>query len=116
MSINMTENYNASVIHLKGKLVGGPLSAEFNQTLHNLLDQGKKNVIVDMSHVGFISSSGLGILISGLTSLRKGGGDLKLAGIRSKMEGLLSITKLDQIFEQYDSVEKAEASFNKSVH
>jgi anti-sigma B factor antagonist len=113
MSLNLTENYNASVIHLKGKLVGGPLSAEFSETLHSLMEKGKKNVIVDMSHVGFISSSGLGILISGLTSLKKGGGDLKLAAISHKMEGLLSITKLDQIFEQYETVEQAEASFNK---
>ncbi len=115
MSLNLTENYNASVIHLKGKLVGGPLAAEFGQTLNNLIEQGKKNVIVDMSHVGFISSSGLGILISGLTSLKKAGGDLKLAAISNKMEGLLSITKLDKIFEQYDSVEKAEASYKKAV-
>ncbi len=115
MSLNLTENYNASTIHLKGKLVGGPLSTEFSQTLHSLMDQGKKNVIVDMSRVGFISSSGLGILISGLTSLRKAGGDLKLAAISNKMEGLLSITKLDQIFDQYNSVEQAEASFSKPV-
>ncbi len=115
MSLNLTENYNASIIHLKGKLIGGPLASEFNQTLHSLMDQGKKNIIVDMSRVGFISSSGLGILISGLASLRKEGGDLKLAAISNKMEGLLSITKLDQIFDHYDSVEQAEASFNKSV-
>lgn len=112
MSISLNENNNAPVIQIKGKLVGGSLSTEFSQMLHNLLDKGKKNVIVDLSRVSFISSSGLGILISGLTSIRKSGGNLKLASISNKVEGLLSITKLDQIFEQYDSVEKAVDSYN----
>lgn len=111
MSISLNERYNASVIQFKGKLVGGPLSAEFHQMLHDLIDQDKKNVIVDLSKVSFISSSGLGILISGFTSLRKSGGDLKLAIISEKIEGLLSITKLNQIFESYDTVEKAAESF-----
>lgn len=113
MSISLNEKYNASVIQLKGKLVGGPLSSEFHQMLHDLMDQGKKNVVVDMGKVSFVSSSGLGILISGLTSLRKNGGDLKLASITDKIEGLLSITKLNQIFDSYESVEKAIDSYNK---
>lgn len=111
MSISLNERYNATIIQFKGKLVGGPLSSEFHQMLHDLLDQGKKNVVVDLSKVNFISSSGLGILISGLTSLRKSGGDLKLAIISEKIEGLLSITKLNQIFDSYDSVDKAIESF-----
>ena len=113
MSLNLEENYNTSIFRIKGKLVGGSLGTEFSQMLHDQLDKGRKNFVVDMSNVGFISSSGLGILISGLTSAKKSGGDLKLAGISSKMEGLLSITKLDQIFEQYKSVEQAVDSYNQ---
>jgi anti-sigma B factor antagonist len=113
MSINVKEGYNAAVTEVKGKLVGGPLASEMEQKLHDLLDQGKKNVVVDLGGVGFISSSGLGILISGLTSMRKQGGDLKLANITNKMEGLLSITKLNQIFEQYPTVKDAANSFGK---
>jgi len=67
--------------------------------------------VIDLSKVGFVNSSGLGILISGLTTMRNGGGDLKLASISSKVEGLLSITKLNQIFEQHPSVEEALNSF-----
>ena len=113
MSITVKENYNAAIIVLKGKLMGGPLSSEMEQTLHNLLDKGMKNVVVDLGGVNFINSSGMGILIGGLTSMRKKGGDLKLANISNKIEGLLSITKLNQIFEQHDSVEKAVKSFGK---
>jgi anti-anti-sigma regulatory factor len=45
--------------------------------------------------------------------MRNGGGDLKLAGITSKVEGLLSITKLNKIFEQFPTVESALKSFEK---
>jgi anti-sigma B factor antagonist len=44
--------------------------------------------------------------------MRKNGGDLKLANISNKIEGLLSITKLNQIFEQFDSVDEAVKSYN----
>lgn len=113
MSMKVKENYNAVVIEMKGKLVGGPLSSEFSNTLYSHMDKGEKNVVVDLGNVTYVNSSGLGILISGLTSMRKNGGDLKLANINNKIEGLLSITKLNQIFEQFDSVDEAVKSYNK---
>ena len=113
MSMKINESYNAVVIELKGKLVGGPLSSEFSHALYDNLDKGKKNVVVDLGGLGFVNSSGLGILISGLTSMRKNGGDLKLANVSNKIEGLLSITKLNQIFEQYDTADEAVKSYNK---
>lgn len=113
MSMKVKESYNALVIELKGKLVGGPLSSEFSQALYTNLDKGMKNVVVDLGGLSFVNSSGLGILISGLTSMRKNGGDLKLANINNKIQGLLSITKLNQIFEQYDTAEEAIKSYSK---
>ena len=111
--MKVKESYNAVVIELKGKLVGGPLSSEFSKTLYDNLDKGKKNVVVDLGGLSFVNSSGLGILISGLTSMRKNGGDLKLANISNKIQGLLSITKLNQIFDQYDTADEAVKSYHK---
>ncbi len=113
MSMKVKENYNAVVIEMKGKLIGGPLSSEFSNALYSHMDKGEKNVVVDLGNVTYVNSSGLGILISGLTSMKKNGGDLKLANINSKVEGLLSITKLNQIFEQFDSVDEAVKSYLK---
>jgi anti-sigma B factor antagonist len=112
MSIKTKESYNVIVMEIKGKLVGGPLSSEISNMLYDLLDEGKKNIVVDLRDINFINSSGLGILINGLTSMRKNGGDLKLANISNKIDGLLSITKLNQIFEKFDSVEEAVKSFS----
>lgn len=107
MKIKTYEKYNAVVVELKGDVMGGDDTKEFNQLLHKLIDEGKKNVIVDLSGVKFMNSSGLGMLISGLTTMKKENGNLKLANVGDKIESLLIITKLITIFETYDSVDEA---------
>jgi anti-sigma B factor antagonist len=112
MKIKTIEHYNAVVIELKGNVMGGPEAQEFSDTLHKLIDEGKRNVILDLAETKFMNSSGLGMLISGYTTLKNGGGSLKLANATEKIESLLVITKLITIFEHYTSVEEAVKSFN----
>jgi anti-sigma B factor antagonist len=111
MNFKIEEKYNAVVLELKGKLMGGPFMQEMNETLHRLIDEGKKNVVVDLGGVTFVSSSGIGILISGYTTMTNSGGNLKIANTSDKVRGLLSITKLDSIFEHYTTVEEALKSY-----
>jgi len=111
MKIKVNEQYNAVVIELKGNVMGGDDTKEFNELLHKLIDDGKKNVVVDLAEVKFMNSSGLGMLISGLTTMKKENGHLKLARVTEKIESLLIITKLITIFEFFESVEDAVASF-----
>ncbi len=111
MKIKHQEKYNAVVIELKGNVMGGDDTKEFNELLHKLLDEGKKNVVVDLSEVKFMNSSGLGMLIGGLTTMKKAGANLKLARTTEKIESLLVITKLSTIFESYETVEDAIKSF-----
>jgi anti-sigma B factor antagonist len=111
MKIKTSEKYGAVVIELKGNVMGGPEAQEFSQLLHDLIDQGKKNIVVDLASVKFMNSSGLGMLISGFTTIKNGGGMLKLANATEKINSLLVITKLITIFEHFESVEKAVESF-----
>ena len=113
MKIKTSEKYEAVVIELKGNVMGGDDTKEFNDLLHKLIDEGKKNIVLDLSEVKFMNSSGLGMLISGLTTMKKSEGSLKLAGTTEKIESLLIITKLITIFESYDSVDEALKSFSK---
>ena len=113
MKVKTSEKYGAVVIELKGNVMGGDDTKEFNDLLHKLVDGGKLNVIVDLSDVKFMNSSGLGMLIGGLTTMKKANGSLKLARVSEKIESLLIITKLITIFESYESVEEAVNSFPK---
>ncbi len=80
MKTKVNERYEAVVIELKGNVMGGEDTKEFNDLLHKLIDEGKKNIVVDLSDVKFMNSSGLGMLIGGLTTMKKAGGNLKLPG------------------------------------
>ncbi|MCL4547414.1 MAG: STAS domain-containing protein [Bacteroidetes bacterium] len=111
MKLRTEEHYGAVVIELKGNVMGGPEAQEFSDTLHKLIDENKKNVVIDLAETKFMNSSGLGMLISGYTTMKNGGGYMKLANATEKIESLLIITKLITIFEHYTSVEEALKSF-----
>jgi anti-sigma B factor antagonist len=111
MKVKQVEKYGAVVIELKGNVMGGPEAQEFSDLLHKLLEEGKKNVIIDLAETKFMNSSGLGMLISGYTTVKNGGGVMKLANATEKIESLLVITKLITIFEHFTSVDEAVESF-----
>ncbi|WP_069130527.1 STAS domain-containing protein [Rhodohalobacter halophilus] len=113
MSFNVSERYNSVVIEMKGNVMGGPDAVNLNESLHKLIDEGKKNVVVDLSKVKFMNSSGLGMLIGGLTTLRKAGGDLRIANASDKIESLLMVTKLITVFKHFRSVDDAVASYEE---
>ena len=60
-----------------------------------------------------MNSSGLGILIGGLTTVKNAGGEMKLARTTDKIQSLLMITKLVQVFSTYETVEAAIAAFSE---
>ena len=111
MKLNHREENGIVVIEPKGKIMGGPESTELHDLLHDLIEQGKLKVIIDLGKVDWMNSTGLGLLISGLTTLRKSEGELKLANVTDKIQSLLTITKLVTIFKSYDTIEEAIQSF-----
>jgi anti-sigma B factor antagonist len=112
MKINIVEKYTAAVIELRGDITGGPHNDDFSNTLKKLLAGEKKNIVIDLAETKYMNSSGLGMLISGYTTVKNSGGDLKLANVTKKIESLLVITKLSTIFENYSSVDEAVKSFS----
>ncbi|MBT3449439.1 MAG: STAS domain-containing protein [Bacteroidetes Order II. Incertae sedis bacterium] len=111
MNHNVDERYNSVVITLKGNVMGGPDGSKLHDTLHELKEGGKTNVVVDLSKVKFMNSSGLGMLISAMTTMRNAGGDLRLAKVADRIQSLLVITKLITVFKHYESVEEAAKSY-----
>ena len=100
------------VLELSGKIMGGPDAATLNEKLHELVESGNTRVVADLSNVNWMNSSGLGILINALTTIRNAGGDLKLASVTEKIKSLLKITKLLTVFNTYDSTDDAVKSFS----
>ncbi|MEL7835013.1 STAS domain-containing protein [Fodinibius sp. Rm-B-1B1-1] len=113
MNYTINERYNCIVIEFSGNLMGGPDASTFNEDLHDLIDEDKKEVVADLSGVKFMNSSGLGILIGGLTTMRNAGGDLRIAGADKRIESLLMVTKLVTVFNSYRTVEEAVESYEE---
>lgn len=100
-----------TVLALQGAILGGPEANALNEDLHRLIDEGKKRVIIDLSQVTLMNSSGLGMLIGGYTTMKNNGGELKLACLNDNVRKLIEITKLHTIFTPYESVDEAAGSF-----
>jgi len=111
LKITQREVDNAVILDLNGKLTGGPDAETFREVFKSLIDQGKKNIIVNLEKVSWINSTGLGILISGYTSVRRGGGDLVIMHASDRIESILYVTKLNLLFKAYESEEEAVNSF-----
>lgn len=100
-----------AVLSLKGDILGEPETSKIRDKIHSLVNDEMKHVVIDLSGVNFMNSSGLGSLISALTTMRNAGGDLRLARIGEKVNNLFVITQLVKVFDTYETVERALASF-----
>lgn len=105
---------DVAVIYLKGNLMGGDETQMIKEHVNSLINDGIKKVIMDLGKVKWINSSGLGILMATMTSLRNADGNLKLASVAEKVQSILMITQLIKIFETYETVDRALASYKSS--
>ena len=99
------------ILKMDGSMLGGPEASELNNALHKLIEAKKKKVVVDLGDVSLMNSSGLGMLIGGVTTMRNAGGDLKIAHATEKVVQVFKITKVHSVIEIHDTVKSAVESF-----
>jgi anti-sigma B factor antagonist len=114
VKIKIRKTDSVAIIDLSGKLMGGPDADVFKETIKQLIQEGYKNVLVNLAHVPWVNSTGLGILIAGYTTLKREGGILKLTHVTDRIESILMITKLGTIFESFSDEQAALNSFKTS--
>jgi anti-sigma B factor antagonist len=98
---------------LEGRIVLGVESNSLREKIKGLLAAGQKKIVLNMSDVTYIDSSGLGTLVALHTSAKSQGSSLKLANLGAKFQEILQVTKLVTVFDAYDSEAAAIASFSK---
>ncbi len=77
------------------------------ERLLDLAQQGTTRVVVDLSAVSFVDSTGLGVLVSGLKRFREAGGDLVLVVVQPQILKVLEITGLTTVFSVHATVDDA---------
>lgn len=99
------------VIKLEG-VINVQMSLDFEAWLSSFfLEKNPKKVIVDLSQVQHISSSGLRVLVSFYKKLLSVQGKLVLVGLNQNLKKIFKIVELDTVFETYDSIEEAKTKF-----
>jgi len=111
MKINHKTDGDVTIIELSGKVMGGPDHDKFKEAVGGLLEGGTKNFILDLSGVPWINSTGLGILISGFTSIKNAGGIMKVCSVKERVLSIFYISQLENVFEVFPTCEEAKNSF-----
>jgi anti-sigma B factor antagonist len=100
-----------TVLHLSGRLVLEDGDEVFRDAVNDLIAQNRMHLVIDLAEVSTIDSAGIGVLVGRFLSVRRRGGDMKLANLTARSHRVLTITQLLNVFDCFDSVEDAIGSF-----
>jgi anti-sigma B factor antagonist len=100
----------AVVVRIPGVTLDAGNIQDVKGELAEVLQPGAK-LVLDLSQVRFVDSSGLGLLLSSLRQVHKTGGHLKLSGMTKSVRALFDLVRMDRVFEIYATCEDAERSF-----
>jgi len=95
------------VIHLAGKIMLGSGTAAIEELISTLLAAGNRRIIVDLSGVTHIDSTGIGTFIASLGKIMQAGGSLAMAGASGVVREGFRVTRLDSVFRFYSDVDTA---------
>src|SRR5579863_6412470 len=111
LAIESREVAHVSILDVKGRIVLGDEIHQLRDAVRELLEQGKKKIILNLAEVDYIDSSGVGELVSAFTTTKNQGGELKLLHLTKKVHDLLQITKLYTVFDVKDDETAAVKGF-----
>lgn len=112
MDISVRKRAQVQLIQLRGQLRLGPPVDELKKTIDEALAEGDTRFAVNLAEVPMIDSSGIGLLVRSLTSTKQRGGSLKLVSPSNFAVKTLKLVGVLNLFEVFDSDDKAVESFN----
>ncbi len=102
VSITEQQVGDVIIIRVDGNIITGESAGTVRGLIRRLLTEGQRKILVDMAHVRWVDSMGIGELASALVSVTRAGGHFKLLKVRGNVKELLSITGLHTVFAIYD--------------
>jgi len=110
MRIDIWDRHGVTVIEPKGRITL-ETQPEFSAAVRQILDSGQRHLVLNLGHVPYIDSCGIGAIVHAYVSARRRGGDLKLLQVRDRNLRLLTITRLLTVFEAYGDEQEAARGF-----
>jgi len=99
-----------SVVEVTGRLTSLE-SGALRNSIARLLKEGRKQILLNLSGLVYLDSSGIGDLVHTYMSVIKRGGEMKVVGLTDKVEEILKITHLYQVFQEFQDEQSALQSF-----
>jgi len=100
-----------TIVDVSGRLAMGEAAGPLHDKISSLRQQGHRQIVVNLGHVSYMDSTGLGTLVSCHAAVSREGGELKLLRLTERLENLLLISRLRSAFECFDDEASAVASF-----
>jgi len=114
VKITTKQAEGVTVLNVAGRITIGDETARLRETIRGSVNDGKKNILLDLGEVSYIDSTGLGEFVSSLSHVKGNGGQLKLLNLTKKVHDLLQITKLVTVFQVFDDEAGALKSFGSA--
>ena len=102
---------DVTVLDISGRVTLGEGSSAIREAMRDLTNKGSKKILLNMSDVSYIDSTGIGELVAGFTSATSAGATVKLLGLTKHVKDVLQISRLYTLFEAYDDEPNALKSF-----
>jgi anti-sigma B factor antagonist len=113
--INERRAGEVTVLDLKGRLRVGGTTVALHRAIRSLIEEEKTLILLNLSGVTYIDSCGLGELIASHVTVQKKGGEIKLLNLTESLREMMTVTKLVDIFDVYESEADALLSFADHV-
>jgi anti-sigma B factor antagonist len=111
MKIDKRVQGGVTILDVEGKITIGKGDVALREAVQQALAEGATKLLIDLADVTMIDSSGVGELVSAFTTVTNRGGKLKLLNLPPKVNDILQITQLITVFEVFDNVNEAVASY-----
>jgi len=111
LEIEQREREGIVILDLDGRITVGREASSLREKINELSAAGTRNLVLNLLHVDYIDSTGLGALVMCATSLRKVGGTMRLLNLNRRNIELLVMTKLATVFEIFTDEQDAVNSF-----
>jgi anti-sigma B factor antagonist len=111
VKVSTIQNVDIAILEVKGTIIGGEETDDIKIRATDLLEQGNRKLVIDLSGVTYINSSGLGALVSIHSSYGRSDGRICLCGMGKSVKNVFVLTRLTSIFEVEETIESAISKF-----
>ena len=109
-SATIKESGQVSLVHVTGSLTSFEVTG-LRTTITSLLQQGRRKIVLNLDGLRYLDSSGIGELVRNYMTVIKAGGEMKVVGLKPKVEEIFKVTQLHQIFQEFQDEKEALESF-----